>query len=890
MDNMIPRFSGIKIGIGIAVAVIILLLASTESTAQCIYGWGNVIVTAPTAGQQATRNTTLTIRWYGDQYTIGAYGGTYRIEYSSDGQASWTVISETIDGYAQSFNWDIPKTVSFGSNWFIRVSEVPGPSWSCAFSNPGTSAQFTVLKGCWAPLISSQPGRATVCVGGSQTFTVASELVDGTYEWRKDNVTLATTTSSSYTVSPVTLAGAGFYDVVLRDNCNPATATTTSSSVQLTVIEVPVITFFTASHTVCESANDTLRVRATGAGRTFSWRQDGVLIAGSTDSNYIINNAGALSAGVYSVTVTGTCAPPATSVCTVVVAMKPRVTAEPRNLDICPGTDGSLSVTATGINLTYQWFKDGVAVPNGSNPTLNFTNYGYASNGQYYCMVGSNISNPNNCLITAKTRTVRVSGFRPPTMKSEPVSTDACIGSTVTLVSEFNGSGLSYAWRKNGVVVANATSNSLTIAGIKPADAGNYACAATGTCDLTATTGIAKITVIAKPVLSLQPVSQTLVIGDKLSLSVNASDWRTIQWTKSDKPIVGATNPTYVIEKVTKADAGYYNAIVRNSCGGVSSPYATITVNDPLVPAPAIELSTMAVDFGEIPVGYDKSQTLGALIKNVGTAPLTVSGLSTNPSEFSITNSTATPFSLDPGASSGVTLKVAPTTKGSLSGTLTILSNSPASPTSTVALSAAYVLRYDNASSSNFGTVMTDQSSDKCITLTNTSVMSISIEQTTITGANSGLFTVTTTLPLVIAIGQSADICVKFAPGTVGAKSATLNLRSSSGGNSSVALSGNGELSSGIVDAAEAGITASPNPMTDRIDVRFAKATPEMNIVVVSSTGRTVASFSSDALDAGGSFQWNGRDASGTQVSSGSYTMIIRYSGTSVALPVSIVR
>ena len=168
--------------------------------------------------------------------------------------------------------------------------------------------------------------------------------------------------------------------------------------------------------------------------------------------------------------------------------------------------------------------------------------------------------------------------------------------------------------------------------------------------------------------------------------------------------------------------------------------------------------------------------------------------------------------------------------------------------------------------------------------------MSITIEQVTVTGVNAGQFTVTTTLPLTIAAGQSADVCVKFAPGSVGNKTATLTLRSSNGGNSSLSLVGVGEASSGVVDAAEAGITAWPNPMTDRVEVRFAKNTPAMDVTVVSSTGRTVASFSNDGVEAGGSIRWNGRDASGAAVASGSYNMVIRYGGSAVSLPITVIR
>ena len=877
------------------IAFAFMAFGASQAIAQCTYGWGYVYVTSPSAYGSYTRNTTMTIRWYGDRYVIGNYSGKYKAEYSDNGGGTWTTIDAAIDGYATSFNWLIPTSVTPGSNFYMRVSEVPGPSFGCSFSYPGTSGPFTIIKGCFPPVITVQPKSSTVCVGSSVVFNVTSDVPDGagTFEWRKGGVTVATTPTSSYTISPVTLSSAGFYDVVIRDNCNPVTAVTSSGTGTLTVIESPVITTqMPALRIVCQNANDTLRIAATGAGLTYQWFKDGVAITGARGTSYVINNATTASANAsYTVVVSGTCAPAVTSSPSVLtVAAKPLVTVEPSNLDICPGTDGSISLTATGANLTYQWFKDGVAVPNGFNSTLNFPKYGYASNGQYYCRIVSNVFNPNNCPVTVQSRAVRVSGFRAPSVTTDVKPADACVGSSVTLLAEFLGNGLTYQWYKDTVLVPNAASNSLTISRITSANAGNYYIRATGTCGLTAQSTVAKVTVIAKPVFTAQPISQRLTVGDKLELMVAASDSRTIKWTKNDKPIAGATKPTYVIDRVSKGDAGYYNAIVSNPCGGASSAYANVTVLDPVTPEPALELSTMSIDFGDITVGYDKSLTLNGFIKNVGTAPLLVSGISTSPNEFTITNAPTLPLTLAPNASAGLTVKASPTTQGSLNGTLTVRSNSPSSPSTSVSLSATYVLRYTHALTENFGNVFTDASLDRCISLTNTSAMSIAIEQGTFTGANAGQYSVVTTLPLVIPAGQSADLCVKFTPGTTGAKNATLNLRSSTGGNSSITLSGNGTPATGVTDAIEAQITASPNPMTDRVEVRFGKATPAMMITVVSSTGRTVASFSNPGVDAGGSFRWNGQDASGASVASGSYTMVIRYGEAAVSLPISIIR
>jgi hypothetical protein len=869
-----------------------LLISAPDALSQCYYGWGSIYTTSPSAGDQNTRNTTMTINWYANT-TVGNYGGTYKIEYSSDGQSSWNTIATGIDGYTQTYNWLIPADVTPGSDWYIRVSEDPIPGWGCNFNYPGVSGPFTVLKGCFPPTITSTPSSRSVCVGLSTSFTVSNDMESGTYEWRKDGVAIATTRSNTYTIASVQGSNAGLYDVILRDDCNPTTATTTSASWELQTILPPQITQqMPATRGICENFNDTLRIRATGAGKTFQWRRNGVVIPGATDSNYVIVNAtNATADGSYTCTVTGTCTPPAvSSACVVTVAGRPRVTAEPTDLDICPGTAGSISVTAVGSTLTYQWMKDGQPVPNGFGPTLSFPSYEYASNGQYYCIIKSNVPNPNNCQVTVQTATVRVSGFRAPVVKDSPDTTDACTGSAVTLLSEFQGSGLSYQWFKNGAVIPNAGSNSLTISPVTASTAGDYYATATGVCGLTATSGSARITVLSKPKLTIQPKGAALTVGDRLELTVAGTDVRSIQWTKNDVAISGATSPSFVIEKVGRGDAGYYNALVRNNCGGVSSAYANVSVVDPAVPEPILELSSPNVDFGEIPVGYDKTLQLNGLIKNVGTAPLIVSGLTITPSEFTITNGPTLPVTLAPGTSADVTIKATPTTKGTLTGSMNIASNSPSNPAASLGLTAAYVLRYDHAATEDFGTVLTDTTRDRCIVVTNTSSMDITIEQVTVTGANAGQFTVTTTLPLTIAAGQSADVCVTFNPGSAGNKSATLTLRSSNGGNSSLTLSGVGETPGGVVDAAEAGITAWPNPMTDRVEVRFAKNTPAMDVTVVSSTGRTVASFSNEGVEAGGSIRWNGRDASGAAVASGSYTMVIRYGGSAVSLPITVIR
>lgn len=764
----------------------------------------------------------------------------------------------------------------------------PGPTTplNAANQNIGT---FTVTVPCVPPTITVQPPTTTtVCQGFPLTLSVSSNLTNGTWEWFRDTISLGVSTSSSYTIPSVSSADAGNYRCVLRNNCNPATAVATSASSRVTVIGAPTITVTPASpRVVCESGNDTLRLRATGGGRTFQWFKDGVVIPGATDSNFVILNAQATTAGNYTCTVSGTCSPSTTSApIAVTVAIKPRITRQPTGLDVCPGTDNTISVAAVGNNLAYLWYKDGQPLLNQTGSSISFNKYDYSMNGQYYCTVRSDIANPNNCTISVQSSTVRVSGFRAPVAASQPKSIDACAGTATTLVGTFTGTGLTYQWFKDGKALDGQTANALVIGATQPTDAGKYVLVATGTCGLKGTSDTATITVLAKPAITKQPEAATLTVGERLSLSVEASDIRSIQWYKNDLAIKGATTATYSIASVVKSDAGYYSARITNGCGAVVSTIAKVDVNDPVRPTPAITLAQESVDFGDIAVGYTKSVSVPAMIKNTGNAPLTITAINLSPSDFTISSAPGLPFDIAPGADRALTLVAAPAVKGRVNGTMTIRSNATATPQVTVSLSANYLMRYTHASSQSFGLIETGKTSEKCVTITNSSTQEITIDQVTVSGLNAAEFSVVTVMPVTIAAGATADVCVKFAPGTVGKKTAQLQVRSANGGNSSVDLDGTAETPGGVIDAAEFGLTVGPNPMQNTLDIRFGKSTAGMQISLVDASGSKVYTMSHDAVDAGAVVRLN----TGSTVASGSYMLTIRTGSDVIVVPVTVVK
>lgn len=764
----------------------------------------------------------------------------------------------------------------------------PGPS-----ANYAVVASFAVTVPCVTPKITTQPLTQSACSGSSVTLSVTSSMVDGTYEWRKDGVTLVTSKSNTYTINPITAASAGNYVAVLRENCDPSKTQISSSTAVITVAVVPSITTQPVpTKAICETFNDQLAVTAVGTGLTYQWRKDGVNISGATSATYAINNAQASHQGVYTCVITGTC-PPAvtTNPTTVTVNIRPKAVTEPQDLFICPGSTGSITFSASGPSLIYQWYKDGFPVAGGQSATLNFTNATKSVSGLYECVATSALPNPNNCINSVRSKEVTVGIVEAPSVVTSPASTDACIGSPLNLVAEFKGSGLTYRWTRNGTVISTTNSNTLFIQNVTPGDAGNYVVTATGACNLTASTVAAVVTVIGKPQLITNPANQNVTVGGPISLSVDAKDWRTIQWYKNNMPIEGATKPIFSISSSSKDNSGYYNAVLKNDCGGVVSAIAKVTVSDPIVYSPELTVNNVSGAIGEVPFGYSSGTfVLNQVITNSGNSPLEITNVSVAPTQFEIVAAPAAAFTVEPGMSASISIKVTPTAKGSLSGLLTIQSNDPRNPTATIALTASSVVRYTHSAAENFGQVNTDNTANRCITITNTWNNDVVIDQTSITGTDASLFTLKTAAPLTIAAGASADVCIDFVPATVGNKTASLMLKSSTGGDAMIPLTGVGIPSTGIIEAVEAGITVSPNPMRDVLSIRFAKASQDVRVMVMNISGQLVTTLPVESVEAGQTFQWNGIGTNGNTLPSGMYTIVIHMGNDVTSIPVSVVR
>ncbi|HEX5749024.1 MAG TPA: choice-of-anchor D domain-containing protein [Archangium sp.] len=191
---------------------------------------------------------------------------------------------------------------------------------------------------------------------------------------------------------------------------------------------------------------------------------------------------------------------------------------------------------------------------------------------------------------------------------------------------------------------------------------------------------------------------------------------------------------------------------------------------------PPIEVSPTSLDFGEQRVGTT-SASRSVTIRNASSASFTVTGISTT-APFAV-SAASTPFTLAPGASRVVSATFNPTTAGSVSGTLTLSTDAPSSPSVSIPLAGRGVKPTLSVSPSSldFGEQRVGTTSaSRSVTVRNTGTSALALSALTL---SSGAFSLSpTTIPLTLEPGTSREFALTFSPTSVGAFTGTLGLTS----------------------------------------------------------------------------------------------------------------
>jgi DNA/RNA endonuclease G (NUC1) len=172
----------------------------------------------------------------------------------------------------------------------------------------------------------------------------------------------------------------------------------------------------------------------------------------------------------------------------------------------------------------------------------------------------------------------------PPAIATPPLPQTVNAGGTASFSITATGTApLSYQWRRNGVPVAgnaSATTPTLTLTGVAPADAGAYDCVVSNVAGNAVSPAAALTVLIVPPAIVAPPVAQLVPLGGTAAFAVTASGTAPLQyqWRKDGVPLPGATLPALSLAGAGPADNAAYDVVVSNSAGSATSAAATLAV------------------------------------------------------------------------------------------------------------------------------------------------------------------------------------------------------------------------------------------------------------------------------------------------------------------------
>jgi hypothetical protein len=145
----------------------------------------------------------------------------------------------------------------------------------------------------------------------------------------------------------------------------------------------------------------------------------------------------------------------------------PQITVPPVDETAAQGGNVTLSVTATGATLQYQWRKDGIDIAGATLSTLSLNPAQTSDSGRYTVVI-------SNAAGSVTSGEALVTVAIPPAIEVQPVGVNAYLGDSVTLAVTATGSGLNYQWQKNGYNLAGATAATLDLGSVQASDAASY--------------------------------------------------------------------------------------------------------------------------------------------------------------------------------------------------------------------------------------------------------------------------------------------------------------------------------------------------------------------------------------------------------------------------------
>ncbi len=318
--------------------------------------------------------------------------------------------------------------------------------------------------------ITLQPQSATLCEGENVEFTVAADGTSLTYQWCKDGSSISGATSVSYNIYGVAPADEGDYTCEVTGDCG----TETSNPATLTVDPLPVApTAVSATPaSICEGES-TLLSYSGGSGDSFAWYTSscgGTLVGTGNDLT-----VDPTTTTTYYGRWENNCGNSDCEIVEVIVNPLTVITTHPQSNTVCETDNVEFSIVADGLNLTYQWYKDGSSISGATGSSYSISSAELSDEGDYTCEVtgdcGTETSDPAALTVDPATA-----------ITEHPTDVEAVEGEEVSFTVAADGTNLAYQWRFEGSNITGENSASYVIDAVAQDDEGMYDVVVTGDC------------------------------------------------------------------------------------------------------------------------------------------------------------------------------------------------------------------------------------------------------------------------------------------------------------------------------------------------------------------------------------------------------------------------
>jgi len=239
------------------------------------------------------------------------------------------------------------------------------------------------------PVITQQPPASITVEAGAYIYLYAgaSSNASITYQWLRDDEPVPGANDVFLHISPVTEAHAGTY----RLQATNVAGTAKSDPCTLIVVPTkpPTITTHPASGTATLGKTFSFSASATSAVTlSYQWFHNGEPIPGATQAYHTIMAVRIEDAGEYHMTATNIAGATTSRTASLTVEPLPPPTQTVlSNYGTQVGSTFTLYGMSSESDASFQWYHDGVPIPDATGPTLTRTNLRLADAGEYFVVV-----------------------------------------------------------------------------------------------------------------------------------------------------------------------------------------------------------------------------------------------------------------------------------------------------------------------------------------------------------------------------------------------------------------------------------------------------------------------------------------------------------------------